>query len=108
MVKQRAGALMEVIRSAAPIDPDIAALWEPHPVRLLRQPARDRRGLARQEGAAAGPRRRPRATDILWTLNHPDVWLLLVGQRGWTPEEYEQWFADTACAQLLGDGSRSG
>jgi hypothetical protein len=26
-----------------------------------------------------------RATDVLWTLNHPDVWLLLVGERGWTP-----------------------
>ena len=42
-----------------------------------------------------------RATDILWTLNHPDLWLLLVGERGWTPEQFEQWFADTACAQLL-------
>jgi hypothetical protein len=44
-----------------------------------------------------------RATDILWTLNHPDVWLLLVGERGWTPRQWERWFADTACAQLLGE-----
>jgi hypothetical protein len=29
------------------------------------------------------------------------VWLLLVGKRGWTPERWERWFADTACAQLL-------
>jgi hypothetical protein len=43
-----------------------------------------------------------RATDVLWTLNHPDVWLLLVGERGWTPGQWERWFADTACAQLLG------
>ena len=42
-----------------------------------------------------------RATDILWTLNHPDVWQLLVGERGWTPEQYEEWFGDTVCAQLL-------
>ena len=42
-----------------------------------------------------------RATDILWTLNHPDLWQLLVGQRGWTPEQYEQWFGDTACAQTF-------
>ena len=42
-----------------------------------------------------------RAADILWTLNHPDVWQLLVGQRGWTPEQYEHWFADAACSQLL-------
>ena len=45
-----------------------------------------------------------RATDILWTLKHPDVWQLLVRQRGWAPEEYEQWFGDTACSQLLGGG----
>jgi hypothetical protein len=41
-----------------------------------------------------------RATDILWTLN-PDVWPLLVGERGWTPAQWERWFADTASAQLL-------
>src|SRR3954454_10103671 len=42
-----------------------------------------------------------RGADIMWTLNHPDVWHLLVGARGWSPEEYERWFADTLCAQLL-------
>jgi hypothetical protein len=41
------------------------------------------------------------AADILWTLNHPSLWQLLVEQRGWTPEEYERWCADAACAQLL-------
>ena len=29
---------------------------------------------------------------------------LLVGERGWTPEEWEQWFGDTICEQLLGAG----
>ena len=42
-----------------------------------------------------------RATDILWTLNHPNNWRLLVVDRGWTPEQYEQWIGDLACAQLL-------
>jgi len=42
-----------------------------------------------------------KAADVLWTLNHPNLWQLLVLQRGWTPAEYERWFADTACAQLL-------
>jgi hypothetical protein len=42
-----------------------------------------------------------RAADILWTINHPDVWQLLVGWCGWNPELYERWCADLACSQLL-------
>ena len=49
-----------------------------------------------------------RATDVLWTLNHPDVWLLLVGERGWTPERFEQWLGDTLTAQLLPPAARLG
>src|SRR4029450_3027653 len=47
-----------------------------------------------------------RAADILWTLNHPDVWLLLVGERGWTPAQWERWFAATAREQLLGPSAQ--
>ena len=57
---------------------------EPHPVRLLRQPARHRRELDGKQALRAGLDV-DRATDILWTLNHPDMWQLLVGQRRWTP-----------------------
>jgi hypothetical protein len=42
-----------------------------------------------------------RASDILWTLNHPDVYQLLVRVRGWTPRRYERWLADITCSQLL-------
>jgi AcrR family transcriptional regulator len=34
-----------------------------------------------------------RATDIVWTLISPEVYELLVGDRGWTPDQYEQWLA---------------
>jgi hypothetical protein len=99
-VKERAGALMAVIRSAAGIDPDIGALWgriqtEFHDnQRVILQTLDDRGALRPGLGV-------DRATDIVWTLNHPDVWGLLVGQRGWSPDEFEQWFGDTIVAQLL-------
>jgi hypothetical protein len=32
--------------------------------------------------------------------------LLLVGERGWTPEQWERWFGETISAQLLGTASR--
>ena len=58
VVKQRIAALLEVIRSAAPVDADIDGAVEPDRDRVLRQPARDRREPAREERAAARPRRR--------------------------------------------------
>jgi AcrR family transcriptional regulator len=99
-VKRRIGALLEVIRNAAPIDPDIGALWtriqsEFHAnQRVIVESLADKDALARGLDV-------DRATDILWTLNHPNLWQLLVDERGWTPGQYEQWFADTACSQLL-------
>jgi AcrR family transcriptional regulator len=104
-VKIRIGGLLKVIRSASAIDLDSAALWQ-----LIQSDfyenqraivsTLDARGALRSGLGAT------EATDILWTLNHPDVWLLLVGERGWTPEAFEAWFADTVCQQLLGKTAR--
>jgi AcrR family transcriptional regulator len=102
-VKTRAAALMKVIRDAAPTEPDIEALWSRiqsdfHEIQRPIVAALDERDALRPELDVA------RATDLLWTLNHPDLWHLLVGERGWSAEEYEQWFADAVCLQLLRDG----
>ena len=99
-VKTRAGALLGVIRSAAPSDADIAALWSRIQADFYDVQRPIVEALSRQKALRAGLDV-TRATDILWTLNHPDVWQLLVAERGWTPEQYEQWFGDTSCSQLL-------
>jgi AcrR family transcriptional regulator len=99
-VKERAAALMRVIRDAAPADPDIAALWDRIQAdfydnqRLIVKALDSKKALGRGLDVT-------RATDILWTLNHPDMWQLLVRERGWTPEQWEHWFGDTAVSQLL-------
>jgi AcrR family transcriptional regulator len=100
VVKERAGRLLAVIHGAAPTEPDINDLWE----RVQRDFYDNQRVIVESLAAKQALRSDldvDRATDILWTLNHPDVWQLLALQRGWTPAEYERWFADTACAQLL-------
>ena len=99
-VKERAGALMGVIRSAASTDADIAQLW----ARIQADFHDNQRGIV--EALHARRALRPglgvaRAADVLWTLNHPDLWLLLVGERGWTPAQWERWFADVVRSQLL-------
>lgn len=99
-VKQRAGALLGVIRSAAAADVDLAALW----ARLQAEFHDNQRAIVEtldRDGALRPDLDVTRATDVLWTLNHPDLWLLLVGERGWTPAAYERWFDDAACSQLL-------
>ena len=98
--KLRIAALAEVIRGAAPIDEDIAALW----ARIGSEYRANQRAIVKSIAAKKALRRGldvERAADILWTLNHPNLWQLLVRERGWSPEQYERWCADTACSQLL-------
>jgi AcrR family transcriptional regulator len=104
-VKLRIAPVMEVIRSAAPLDSDIGALWS----RIQSDFHDNQRSVVKALDERRGLRPGldvDRAADILWTLNHPDVWQLLVRERGWTPDEYERWFGDTVCAQLLRAGAR--
>ena len=100
MVKVRAGALMEVIRSAAPADPGVGALWE----RIQAEFYENQRSVVEslhEKGSLRPGLDVDRASDILWTLNHPALYPLLVRERGWTPERYEEWLGDVLCEQLL-------
>ena len=99
-VKTRIASLGEVLLTAAAADPEIDALskriWsqfydnQRDVVKALHRRKALKRGLSVD-----------RATDILWTLNHPRTYLLFLEERGWTPEEYERWLADITIAELL-------
>ena len=107
VVKDRAGDLMRIIRQAAVTEPALADLWD----RIETEFRAVLGGLA--ERLAALGSLTPgvdvtRATDLLWTLNHPDTWYLLVRQCGWTADAYEQWVGDTLSAQLLGPAGPGG
>ncbi len=100
-VKTATGPLLEVIRTAAATDPEIATLWADIQAKLLRV----QRAVVDQLDAldALRPSLEAReAADILWTLNHPSVWHLLVRERRWSPARYEQWLHESSCLQLLG------
>jgi AcrR family transcriptional regulator len=100
VVRSRIGGLLQVLRDAAPADSDIAELWARiqsefyENQRAVVIDLHKRRALRRGLGV-------DRAADILWTLNHPDVYRLLVSERGWTPDEHEKWLGDLTCSQLL-------
>jgi AcrR family transcriptional regulator len=99
-VKTRLGAVLGVVRTAAAVDPDAAALW----ARIQSEFYANQREIVKslhRNGALRHGLNVAQATDIMWTLNHPDVWLLLVGKRGWSPARFERWLGDAFCAQLL-------
>ncbi|MGP3911055.1 TetR family transcriptional regulator [Nonomuraea sp. 10N515B] len=41
------------------------------------------------------------AADVLYTLLSPEVYLQFVEERGWRPEQWEEWVHGTLAAQLL-------
>jgi AcrR family transcriptional regulator len=97
--KERSTGLLQVVRDAAPLDPEIAGLWE----RIQTEYHDNQRTVVESLGPGA---LRPgltvtRAADIIWELNHPNTWIQLGVLRGWTPAQYERWVADTSCQQLL-------
>lgn len=64
------------------------------------------------DNLAASGRLRPglsteEARDILWACTSRDIYHLLVVQRGWTPQRYEEYLAETLVVSLLGPAGES-
>lgn len=99
-IRARIAPMLEVIRGASASEPEVAALWR----RIQAEYYDNQEAIVRsieQKGALRMGLDVTRATDILWTLNHPAAYQLLVVERGWTPVEYEQWLGELLCGQLL-------
>jgi AcrR family transcriptional regulator len=99
VVRERTAALSEVVRQAAPGDEQIAQLWSRFQRDLYELGMRRVAETLASDGVLATDT--TTATDVLWTLTHPDIYLLLVRERGWTPETYERWLGDALRRQLI-------
>lgn len=99
-VNARTSPLYGVLVSAAGSDPDVATLLAD----LNRQRRAGQGQLARSlaHGDALRPDLRQRdAADVIYTLMSPDVYRLLVVERGWSPKRYERWLTETLSNSLL-------
>ena len=54
-----------------------------------------------EAGALAPGLPAERARDLIWLHTAPDTYRLLVLERGWTLDDYQQWFAASLAAALL-------
>lgn len=100
-VNPRVAPLVRVMREAAAGDPEIAAALE-----QLKANRLDGMNEFAAQLAARGALRpglsRHEAADVLWTLNSPELYDLLVLERGWSARRYGRWIAEQLTAALLG------
>ena len=100
-INQRTSDVYRVLESAAGSDPAAAELLRDVRQQRDRGQGRIARALARARALKPGMRQRD-AADLIHTLMSPEVYRLLVGDRGWTPEQYQRWLATTLAQQLTG------
>jgi AcrR family transcriptional regulator len=97
---QRGVAVGLLARDAASGDPAAAAVWDQIQQQRLTGMGQLARHLHAGGHLPAGTAVEE-ARDILWTFTSPELWDLLVIQRGWTPARYGHWLADMLTAALL-------
>jgi AcrR family transcriptional regulator len=99
-IMSRTEPVHRILASAAGSDPDAAALLAEQTRQRDQGQAQIARSLTR--AGALRPKLRERdAADIIHALMSPEVYRLLVRDRGWHPERYEQWLKEILINQLL-------
>jgi AcrR family transcriptional regulator len=99
-IQERLAPLFEVLQHAAPSDPQLDALWREIGIRR----AGNMRLLAAELAATGGLRQDlsvDDAADIIWATNSSEFFLLLVRDRDWDADRFEQWLARTWKELLL-------
>jgi TetR/AcrR family transcriptional regulator, regulator of autoinduction and epiphytic fitness len=96
----RLAGIYEAVRGAAGADPDARELWESH-LAQRRQGSANVVGDVLRKGKLRAGLDLEAAADIVWTLNDPGLYQLLVRRRAWATRRYQEWLAETMIQQLL-------
>jgi AcrR family transcriptional regulator len=103
----RLAGIYEALRGAAGADLDARKLWESQ-LAQRRQGAANVVGDVLRKGALRQGLDREAAADIVWLLNDPGLYHLLVQRRGWTADRFQAWLTETISRQLLPDQDQEG
>jgi len=99
-ILERAVPVDVIMRSAATVDPEIAALRERmQAFRYTNE--KEFVSWLREKGPLRGGMTADEAAAIVWTLASPEVHGLLRRDRGWTQERYVAWLSETLTRTLL-------
>jgi AcrR family transcriptional regulator len=99
-ISSRLAPIFLALRDAAVTDDSCAALWSEisaRRARNMREFAADLRSTGRLRDDLGDDQ----VADVIWTMNAAEYWDLLVGQRGWRPEQFRDWLVDAWSRLLL-------
>ncbi|MGW5640691.1 TetR/AcrR family transcriptional regulator [Streptomyces sp. NPDC003832] len=98
-ILERSAPILEVVR-AATADPEIAELWRTHTGQRHTVQLRFAQALA-AKGSLRHGHDSESAADVALVVLGPESYNLLVTHRGWTPDRWQDWAADSLIRQLL-------
>jgi len=91
---------VKALETAAGAEPKLGAIWR----EISERRARNMRLFAAdllRTGEVRPGLTQDRIADIVWATNGPELYSLLVEQRGWSIEELAAWLADSWARLLL-------
>ncbi|WP_219414336.1 hypothetical protein [Pseudonocardia nigra] len=98
-VLERVAPITEVVAAAAATDPDVAELWQYDEDPRFTVQSAAARSLMAKPGASADVSPEG-AADVLYGLLGPELFLLFVRDRGWSPQRWERWVLRALRTQL--------
>jgi AcrR family transcriptional regulator len=99
-VAPRVAPLMLLVRAAAENDPELRAAWDEMVAQRLDRMTGHATRLS-EDGHLRPGVGVDEARDVLWLYTAPEVFDLMVGQRGWSPERFGAWVGEAYVAALL-------
>jgi len=93
-------ATFDLLRGAGVVAPELAKLEQQR--ECLRYERQERMIASLREAGRLQPALDyETARDIFWMFTGRDVYRMLVRERGWSPQRYQEWLADTLVLSLL-------
>jgi AcrR family transcriptional regulator len=92
--QERLAPLFLALRDASTTEPEAEEVWQ----EISTRRAANMRNLVRDVEATGRLRADlsvDDAADIIWATNSSELFVMLTGERGWTPQRFERFLADT-------------
>jgi AcrR family transcriptional regulator len=98
-IQARLAPIVRAVEAAAAAEPELGMIWREISQRRSRNMKLFAADLIKAGGLRDGLTV-DRIADVIWAMNGPELYTLLVSERGWSAAELEAWLAD-AWARLL-------